>query len=397
MEKFKVELNNGNEKLIEYVAKKFNYNDELINILKSVVSVVLKDASSEETNNFFEMLKKTPIIIIPANANIKKEDLIKKFMSGNNGIDTIDEESEEIILSKPDGAFISEPIFDNKMNVIGSKKFIFVKKYDLSSNKREVKDFYKVFETDINVPQLVQEICHAWVSEDVQYKFEGDILIKRIGVSTIKYKIEKNENESHKRILSRHLRILEEALNMYMSQGYLSKMLDISQEDLGKLYEKNGLLMPSEYNGIISDLVSYFIKNTSEKDIRKWRFFGDENSLKNITQSMEKTKEFEYRSYKTDDTIRKINLFKNPVSEKSKKLFLKYQEDFFPNKEEMTPIEIFNNILLQCYDIVKNREVFDISKEEEVNFYKQLLDCITSDGYIMTYQTSKIMNEKYSV
>ena len=384
-------LNLEFDNIIAEIKEKFNYSDDLSNILRKILPAMLddKDISEEERHLFYKMLRHTPIEVIEEGSGITSQDLRKKYIKAENlkieGMDGGEYSKQEAA-----GAVVSEPIINENKQIVGIEQFLYVKSFDTSKILTETqKKYYEMFGTGIQVSHLIHELGHAWAAEKQAYVINGDILTERVGAAEIKYKLENLENGKFlKKEISREGLMTEESLNTNLEEKSVAKYLGISLEEAKKLYKVDGVFVPSAYQGLMSEITEYLTLKTMPEEINKWRLDGDKSALKNINEIMSQTKEYFYRSKETDDVKKKKELFSNPKGDRMSDLFKKYQNDFFPDKSNMTPMEIIDNCLLQCFNIKTNQWIFPIEK------YSDIVKSILPDAYILINQTSEIIEER---
>lgn len=384
-------LNLEFDNIIAEIKEKFNYSDDLSNILRKILPAMLddKDISEEERHLFYKMLRHTPIEVIEEGSGITSQDLRKKHIKAENlkieGMDGGEYSKQEAA-----GAVVSEPIINENKQIVGIEQFLYVKSFDTSKILTETqKKYYEMFGTGIQVSHLIHELGHAWAAEKQAYVINGDILTERVGAAEIKYKLENLENGKFlKKEISREGLMTEESLNTNLEEKSVAKYLGISLEEAKKLYKVDGVFVPSAYQGLMSEITEYLTLKTMPEEINKWRLDGDKSALKNINEIMSQTKEYFYRSKETDDVKKKKELFSNPQGDRMSDLFKKYQNDFFPDKSNMTPMEIIDNCLLQCFNIKTNQWIFPIEK------YSDIVKSILPDAYILINQTSEIIEER---
>ena len=384
-------LNLEFDNIIAEIKEKFNYSDDLSNILRKILPAMLddKDISEEERHLFYKMHRHTPIEVIEEGSGITSQDLRKKHIKAENlkieGMDGGEYSKQEAA-----GAVVSEPIINENKQIVGIEQFLYVKSFDTSKILTETqKKYYEMFGTGIQVSHLIHELGHAWAAEKQAYVINGDILTERVGAAEIKYKLENLENGKFlKKEISREGLMTEESLNTNLEEKSVAKYLGISLEEAKKLYKVDGVFVPSAYQGLMSEITEYLTLKTMPEEINKWRLDGDKSALKNINEIMSQTKEYFYRSKETDDVKKKKELFSNPKGDRMSDLFKKYQNDFFPDKSNMTPMEIIDNCLLQCFNIKTNQWIFPIEK------YSDIVKSILPDAYILINQTSEIIEER---
>lgn len=400
MDNLKYDVTEEYKNVLEEVCSKFNYSDDLKTVLEKITEAALKEKSYEERQIFYKMLKTTPIVVIPENAQITDKEIIERMIGDvNPHIKQKDVDIGEYGKQKAAGAFVSEPVMDENLNLTGVKKFLYVKSFD-TNKKLSTSDqrYFDTFKTGINVPHLIHELGHAWVSEVNPYSIEDGILTQRLGTTTIKYKIEEVEKGKYEsEEFSRTGLYLEEGLNTNFEEKTLAKYLGITLEECKELYKTTGILIPSQYQSNISNMTERFSQKTFKKDLEKWRFSGDKSALENLNDAFEKTNLYQKRTKlferrndleeekEDEDLITARNrIFNNPENERCSELLGMFEKDFFPNAENMTPMEMMDNILLQYYDISVHKFKFDIEN------YKKIITVIAKEGYGLINQAEKL-------
>ena len=120
--------------IVEEVCVKFGYdsndrenNDSLKTVLSRVVAVMLKDSNQEDRNLFYQMLRHTPIVVTE---NLTREgyEKLKEQYIGNINSHIIEEDTSLGEYGKEigAGAYVSEPIIDENLQVKGKKSFIYI-------------------------------------------------------------------------------------------------------------------------------------------------------------------------------------------------------------------------------------------------------------------------------
>lgn len=406
MDNFKYDFTEEYERVIDEISQKFNYKDELKEILKRITKVSIQKKSYEERQVFYEVLRSTPIIVIPRDSDISEKELIEEMIGDVNphivDKNNIDEgEYDKTIAS---GAFVMSPVIDRNLNIVGTKKFIYVKEFDTTKEMTENdKMYFDKFNTGINVPHLIHEIGHAWASQLNPYTIKNGILTQRVGTSENKFKISDLGNgkfESEK--ISSTGIFIEEGINTNFEEQTVADYLDISLEDAKKLY-KNGILIPSSYQPGISNMISILLDTPLKKHLEKWRMFGSEKSLEYLNDLFSRTNFYEKRDRlffrnelvqenpENNLIIARNICFNNPkLEENEKELLKRIEKDFFPETEEMTPMQMLDNILMQQYDVSVNKYHIKIDN------YNQFLNIIGREGYGIIKQAFDIYEQQAS-
>ena len=67
------------------------------------------------------------------------------------------------------------------------------------------------------------------------------------------------------------------------------------------------------------------------------------------------------------------------------------KSDFFPDKTNMTPMQVLDNTLLQCYDNAVNRMCFSPFIDGTMYIYSDLVGVILKEGYEQINDTIDII------
>ena len=71
-------------KIIDSVVEKYKYSEDLTNVLRKIVPTMISDATKEEKKLFYNMLMKTPIVVIPKGKGITNKQLQDKYIGNVN-------------------------------------------------------------------------------------------------------------------------------------------------------------------------------------------------------------------------------------------------------------------------------------------------------------------------
>lgn len=377
-----------NKKIVEEVSEKYGYSEELKKVLVKVLPAMLEGASYEEKELFFSMLRHTPIEIIPYESLTTSEDLKNKYF-GRINPHIIEKKVDigEYGKAPSDGALVSDVALKDDLEIDEIKQFIFIKELNPLDKKKQ-----EFLGTSINVPHLIHELGHAWASEKNHFSIENNILTERTGTCKIKYRLTPIGNKKYeKEEIFREGIMTEEALNTNMENESLARYLGITLQELKEEYSVSGNLIPSTYQGLMSNITERLNQTKLKKDVRDWRLRDDENSLRKINEKMAETEEYKNRTKSNSDLARKIEIFENPESEKMAVFFRRCKSDFFPDKQNMTSMQIIDSVLKQTFDIKFNWDAFNLSEPRELNVYGDLVNSVVSDGYYLINQTDKIL------
>lgn len=393
MDNFVYDVNKEYKDVIDKVSEKFGYSDDLKSVLTKILPAMLATASYEEKELFYKMLSHTPIAtIFEERGDTVKAAKDKYIGNPNPHIKEVEKDNGEYGSKEGDGAFCTEPILDENLNLLGIKQFLYVKAFDLAkpmSNSR--KNFFEKFGTGINVHHLIHELGHAWCSELNPYTFENGILTQRTGTAELKFKVEKLEDGTYsKEQISQDGLMIEEGMNTNMEEEALQRYLNINADELKNLYRDT--IIPSNYRGLLSNMTDHLSQKTSKNLTRRWRIFGDASAKDRLNSAMEKTEEYAHRSDMLEDRKRKAELFNDPQKEALESLFKRRHDEFFPDKSNMSGINIIDNVLLQCFNIKSNQMAF-MGRKNGLEYYGEIVKLISADGYYLINQTPEKLKE----
>lgn len=123
--------------LVEQVCVKFGYdsqdtegNDSLKTVLLKAIPAMLKDSNQEDRNLFYQMLSHTPIVVTENLTQEGYDKLEEQYIGKDINQHIIEEDVDlgEYGKSLGAGAYVSEPIIDENMNLQGKKSFIYIQK-----------------------------------------------------------------------------------------------------------------------------------------------------------------------------------------------------------------------------------------------------------------------------
>lgn len=123
--------------LIEQVCVKFGYdsqdtegNGSLKTVLLKVIPAMLKDSKKEDRNLFYQMLSHTPIVITENLSQASYDRLVEEYIGNDINPHIIEEDIDlgEYGKALGAGAYVSEPIIDQNMNLQGKRSFIYIQR-----------------------------------------------------------------------------------------------------------------------------------------------------------------------------------------------------------------------------------------------------------------------------
>ena len=384
-------MNQEINKVVNEVCEKFQYdstdiegNDSLKTVLLKICAVMLKDSNEEDRNLFYEMLRHTPIVITEGLTPEGYKHLEEKYI-GNVNPHIVEEKSNvgEYGKNVGAGAYVSEPILDENLQLKGKKSFLYIQKV----NNRE----QQFFGTDINVSHLIHELGHAWHAEKDQYTMlPNNTLKNRTGTAEFIYSFSKNPDGTYTMHTDKVSGLmLEEGMNTLCEEQAMANYMNISLEEMKDKYRT--VLIPSSYQGYIANFVSYMLQQLNSKDFEQWRMYGDSESKGRIESLMSRTKYWENREQDilpTSDSPRNYNNKRQIIArmqgDSVQEFFKHYENIYFPDISQMSPLDKIENVLEQFYNMSLIKYSIDLED------YKAFLNSLGYEGYSLINQSSDI-------
>ena len=384
-------MNQEINKVVNEVCEKFQYdstdkegNDSLKTVLLKICTVMLKDSNEEDRNLFYEMLRHTPIVITEGLTPEGYKRLEEKYI-GNVNPHIVEEKSNvgEYGKNVGAGAYVSEPILDENLQLKGKKSFLYIQKV----NNRE----QQFFGTDINVSHLIHELGHAWHAEKDQYTMlPNNTLKNRTGTAEFIYSFSKNPDGTYTMHTDKVSGLmLEEGMNTLCEEQAMADYMNISLEEMKDKYRT--VLIPSSYQGYIANFVSYMLQQLNSKDFEQWRMYGDSESKGRIESLMSRTKYWENREQDilpTSDSPRNYNNKRQIIArmqgDSVQEFFKHYENIYFPDISQMSPLDKIENVLEQFYNMSLIKYSIDLED------YKAFLNSLGYEGYSLINQSSDI-------
>ena len=384
-------MNQEINKVVNEICEKFQYdstdregNDSLKTVLLKICTVILKDSNEEDRNLFYEMLRHTPIVVTENLTPEGYKSLEEQYI-GNINPHIIEEKSNvgEYGKNVGAGAYVSEPILDENLQLKGKKSFLYIQKV----NNRE----QQFFGTDINVSHLIHELGHAWHAEKDQYTMlPNNTLKNRTGTAEFIYSFSKNPDGTYTMHTDKVSGLmLEEGMNTLCEEQAMANYMNISLEEMKDKYRT--VLIPSSYQGYIANFVSYMLQQLNSKDFEQWRMYGDSESKGRIESLMSRTKYWENREQDilpTSDSPRNYNNKRQIIAKMQgdsvQEFFKHYENIYFPDISQMSPLDKIENVLEQFYNMSLIKYSIDLED------YKAFLNSLGYEGYSLINQSSDI-------
>ena len=378
-------------KIVNEVCDKFQYdttdkegNDSLRTVLIRICTIMLKDSNEEDRNLFYEMLRHTPIVVTEKLTQEGLKQLEEQYI-GNINPHILDQNINlgEYSKSVGAGAYVSEPILDENLQLKGKKSFLYI--------QRVGEKMQQFFGTDINVSHLIHELGHAWHAEKDEYTMlPNNILKERVGTAEFIYSFSKNANGTYTKHFDKVSGLmLEEGMNTLAEEQAMADYMNMSLEDIKDAYRT--VLIPSNYQGYISNFVSYMLQQLDSRDFEQWRMYGDSESKERIMSLMARTTYWKNREQDilpNSNSPRNYNKKKQIIarmqSNNVQAFFKQYESIYFPDVSQMSPLDKIENVLEQFYNMSTIKYNIDIED------YKEFLNSLGYEGYSLINQASDV-------
>ena len=335
-------------KRIEEVAKKYNYNNELVEALKKCVPVMAKGKSNSEIELLMETLSRVEILDFSKQPTQQQLDEIEKTKTAgkNEHVKFITKSKGEYGKNIAPGGYQSIAIFNENMDIVDRVGYIYITR--LSEYSQEV----KAYQTTINLSHLIHELGHAWGAQKDEYvqKENGDFTCN-VGAVTINSKVDREncivEDSDVKGLY------IEEALNTLEEENTLCEILGIKNVNEIPGY------VPSIYQGLMKSVMNDFVENIGALPFSKLRILKSNTELKQYQSILEatkatnylKSKEWNDRKRKSFDRVNELENISDKAKERIQSFFKEYENIYFSSEEEKPFFEKLDNILEQLYNI----------------------------------------------
>ncbi len=396
--------------IVEEICKKFHYetedkpgNDSLRTVLLKLVPAMLAESSKKDRELFYQMLRNRPIVIFEYSTQEELNQLKESYMGKVNPFVLKEKEKVgEYAKALPEGAYVSEPIVDENLDLKGKKAFIYIRK---STLQRE-QEFWG---TDINVTHLIHELGHAWNGEKDEFSMpQSGKITRRVGTAIYQYSYEKNENGEI--ILSCDSvsgLLLEEGMNTLAEEEAAAKYKGISHDEMKKAYRNELIYSKTNYQASIGIMIEDLMEKISKSDLKCWRLWGDLDKKEKIETLMEKTDFWKNRdkdilpdSQNPRNYENKRNLLSQigaqlEVDKESQTKFYdffeEYESTYFPDIKKMTPFQKIENVLEQRFNMIDIYYSMGLIADK----FPKLINQICLEFYPLINQTELLMaNQK---
>ena len=375
---------------IDKVGNKYGYNSELIDALKRCIPVMIQGKTEEDINLLMDTLERVQIYTFNEQPKQEEIDAItnKKINGRNNHVKIISYDKGEYGKTVSSGAYISEPIFDEDMNIIDRIGFIYIT--DLYSNSKTAK-FYG---TKINLSHLIHELGHAWGAQKSEFQQEDN---GNYTMSVGAAKFHNIVDRKTKTVVEAEVDglYIEEALNSIEEEESIYRLFGIDD------FHKIPSYVPSKYQGSMTAMMRYYIEKLGKNTFEKLRIQKDRREIEKLqeifdqTNFMKKIQEKDYYANKE----KKLNCAQNTsMSDKAKKIikdfFEKYRDLYLMPQKNKGFLGHLDRVMEQLFNFTSIKYSYDIFSEDIKKAYQEAHFSILVEGYVPVNQVAEIMEKR---
>jgi len=376
---------------IDSVSDKFGYSETLRNDLKRIVPIMLSGKSESKKQMLFDALSEVRIFVLPDGATVADLENCKSEVFGqdNNGVEFVEADMGEYSQNDfPAGAYISEPVFDEEMNIVGRNRMLYVQELSKYSALNQV------YGSNINLSHLIHELGHAWAAQTDEYIQNPDgSFVQNVGVCSITSRVDK---DSRKVVTEKTEGLfVEETLNTIQEEDALLQLTNA--KSVSELAEKG--YVRSSYQGMQTDIMKSYVEKFGEDIFEEYRYSKDASALSSVEEALVDTEAWqilgtdEYTSKKKTKLSEVEQLQASPEAiARIKRLFEKYPEVYFPSNANFTPIQKLNNVLEQLYNFNSVKYNFNImGNDNNLEIYKGVVSAMVSEANALRIQAKDIV------
>ena len=374
---------------IDRVGQKYGYDTELMNALKRCIPVMIEGKTEEDINLLMDTLERVQIYTFDDQPEQEEIDAIirRKVNGRNNHVKTIECDKGEYGKKVSTGSYISEPIFDDDMNIIDRVGFIYVTNLYSSS---ETSKFYG---TKINISHLIHELGHAWGAQKGEFQQEesGDYTMT-IGTAKFHNRVDRNGKIAEETGIEGLY--MEEALNSIEEENALYRLFEIND------FRNIPGYVQSNYQGTMTEMMRYFVQKFGEETLGKIRIQKDRSKIEKLQEIFDETnfmKGMDGIDYYSEKEKKLNSAQDTSMSDSAKKrikdFFEKYRSLYLMPHKKQDFLGHLDKVMEQLFNFTSIKYSYDIANEDIKQAYYQTLSSILAEGYAPINQAVTIMKE----
>lgn len=382
------------EVFLDDVANKFGYSVTLTNDLKRIVPLMLKDKDETKKQMMLDTLAQVKIFVLPEDASLDELEQCKVEVFGKDNHGVTFEEMDMGEYSKndfPAGAYVSEPVFDDDMNIVGRNRMLYVKELSKYSSLQQV------YGSNINLSHLIHELGHAWAAQTDEYIQNADgTFVQNVGACAITSRV-----DSQRKVVTSEATdglFVEETLNTIQEEKVLLELTGANS--ISELASKG--YVRSSYQGMQTDIMKSYVEKFGLEPFEEYRYSKDSTVLAQVERALSETEAWkilgttEYTEKKKEKIADVEKLAVSPESiNRIKSLFDEYHGVYFPNNSSFTPMQKLNNVLEQLYNFNSVKYNFNImGNDNNLEIYKSVVSSIVAEANALRLQAKDIERQE---
>ena len=376
---------------INLVARKFEYNQELTDALMKCVPAMAEGRTEEEIKLLMDTLYRVEIFVFdePPEKAIVDEITRQKLHGRNENVTLVEMGKGEYEKRGANSAYVSEPVFDDNMNIIDRIGFIYVTTLPSRSQNTE-----QMYGSRINLSYLIHELGHAWASQQGEYvQEENGNYTMNFGTSTVQNVVNRETHTATETEISGLY--VEEAINSVEEEDGLCRALGIQsiKEIPGYIY--------SNYQGAMANTLREYMAYFGYSAFRDIRLFKKSEKIDEIQQLIEKTdfiQQMESPEYESSKRSDMMSFLQSSMADDTKGIlvdfFNTYEDVYFKPKTHNGLIGYLDSVMEQFYDFDTIKYKFDVLSEDIFERYKQMRQTIFNEGYRPLRQVERMIDKK---
>jgi len=379
---------------IDKIGDKWGYNQELMEALKRCIPVMIQGKTDEEIKLLQETLERVEIFTFESEPTQEQYDALisKKLVGRNNGVKEAYSNKGEYGKQVCPGVYVTEPIFDEDMNIVDRMGFVYITNLHRNS---ETAQFYG---TDINLSHLIHELGHAWAAQKGEFvQEENGNYTMNVGALSTQFKVDRTTRTVEEGEVKGLF--IEEAMNSIEEEMALYQLLGV------KSYREIPGYIHSNYQGSMTEMIRHYMSilgDTVFREIRISKNRGKVEELQEIFNQTDFMKNIQTGQYYTQKEAEIRRYKETSMSDSAKQNvdeFLKtYHDLYFAPRENSNFLDYLDHVMEQYFNFnVSARYQFDINKNDIKEAYSAFLIALLKEGYIPINQVKVILEENNRV
>jgi len=272
---------------IDEIVEKYSYGDNVRRAIEITIPLMVKKYGEHRLDDILNVFRDVRIFTIDKLENERYEAIEKEMTTGINEHIKIESETDygnDIIPSSTYGYI---PIYDEKMNIVGERRWIVVQEMtDFRQNGYE-----ELFGTNINIPYFIHELGHAFGMQKPEYRQEGNRIYAKHGMYETIDEITIGDDERAREIrISGENLLVEELVNEKAVQDMLVDFFN--SKDYSEVNAKLNDIGhgSSNYGPTLMSLAEHLELRIGTENLIRWRMDND-TSIKDNFNDIARTTE----------------------------------------------------------------------------------------------------------